>query len=282
MRNDFRAASPTAKIAMKKTLLIETSAAGVRTITLNRPEKLNAVNLELATALPRALAEASEDDAVRVVVLTGAGRGFCAGLELDPANIAAMTRRAGASRAAQLDDLAWVGEWVLAVVNCDKPVIAAINGPAVGAGCGLALAADIRLMSEAARLSTGYIRIGLSPDAGVSYFLPRLIGLARASELLLTGRPIESDEAERIGLVSRSIPTAEFATAVTTLAGEFAAGPPLALTLTKRLLRDSLDTALLPHLRQELNSINHCLKSRDTHEAISAFREKRRPTFEGK
>jgi 2-(1,2-epoxy-1,2-dihydrophenyl)acetyl-CoA isomerase len=267
---------------MEKTLLIETSADGVRTITLNRPEKLNAVNPELATALPRALDEASEDDGVRVVVLTGAGRGFCAGLELDPANIAAMTQREGASRAARLEDLDWVGEWVLAVVNCDKPVIAAINGPAVGAGCGLALAADIRLMSEAALISTGYIRIGLSPDAGVSYFLPRLIGLARASELLLTGRPIESGEAERIGLVSRRLPAADFAAAVTAFASELAAGPPLALTLTKRLLRDSLDTALLPHLRQELNSIKHCLRSRDTHQAISAFREKRRPTFEGK
>ena len=267
---------------MAKNLLIETSSAGVRTITLNRPEKLNSVNLELATDLPRALNEASEDEAVRVVVVTGAGRAFCAGLELEPANIAALTERAGESRAARLDDLDWVGRWVLSVVNCDKPVIAAINGAAVGAGCGLALAADIRLMSEQAVISTGYVRIGLSPDAGVSYLLPRLIGLGRASELLLTARQIGSSEAERIGLASRILPMADFDARVADFANELAAGPPIALTLTKRLLRDSFDTPLLPHLRQELNSIKQCLISNDTRQAISAFREKRRPHFEGK
>lgn len=267
---------------MEKTLLIETSSAGVRTITLNRPEKLNSVNLELATELPRALDEASQDEAVRVVVVTGAGRAFCAGLELDPATIAALTERAGQSRAARLDDLDWVGRWVLSVVNCDKPVIAAVNGAAIGAGCGLALAADIRLLSDHAILGAGYVRIGLSPDAGVSYFLPRLIGLARASELLLTARQIGSAEAERIGLASHILPTEGFSSQVADYANELAAGPPIALTLTKRLLRDSFDTALLPHLRQELNSIKQCLTSNDTREAISAFREKRRPHFEGK
>ncbi|MEY4166601.1 MAG: hypothetical protein RIR52_425 [Acidobacteriota bacterium] len=263
-------------------LTITDRPSGVRTITLNRPERLNAVNLQLADELPPALEEASRDDAVRVIVLTGAGRAFCAGLDLDAANVDAMTSQRTASRHEQLDDLHWVGRWVLSVVNSDKPVIAAINGPAVGAGCGLALAADIRLMSEAAVISTGYLRIGLSPDAGVSYFLPRLIGLARATELLLTARDIRPEEAERIGLVSQTIPAADFEDRVLTFAETLAAGPPIALTLTRRLLRDSLDTPLIPHLRQELNSIMHCLKTSDTHNAFAAFREKKRPAFEGK
>ncbi|NBO64388.1 MAG: enoyl-CoA hydratase [Acidobacteria bacterium] len=263
-------------------LKISDSTSGVRTITLNRPERLNAVDLELAGELPAALDEASREDAIRVIVLTGAGRAFCAGLDLDPANVAAMTGQHETSRHEQLDDLHWVGRWVLAVTNCDKPVIAAINGPAVGAGCGLALAADIRLMSDSALLSTGYLRIGLSPDAGVSYFLPRLIGLARATELLLTARDIQADEAERIGLVSRTFPATDFESRVQSYAETLASGPPIALTLTRRLLRDSLDTPLVPHLRQELNAIKQCLKTSDTRLAIAAFREKQRPVFEGK
>jgi 2-(1,2-epoxy-1,2-dihydrophenyl)acetyl-CoA isomerase len=263
-------------------LLIETTAAGVRTITLNRPEKLNAVNLQLADELPRAVAEASSDDDVRVVVITGAGRGFCAGLELHPANVQAMTELRRSSRHERLDDLHWVGRWALSIVNCDKPVLAAINGPAVGAGCGLTLAADIRLMSEAATISAGYARIGLSPDAGVSYFLPRLVGLSRATELILTARDIKADEAERIGLVSRVLTAETFAEQVAAYAEQLAAGPPIALTLTKRLLRDTLDTDLLTQLRRELASIQQCFTTADVAEAMRAFAEKRRPTFTGR
>ena len=267
---------------MYQHLTVTTIPPGIRVITLNRPERLNAVNLQLATELPQALEDASRDDSARVVLLTGAGRAFCAGLELDAANVTAMTERQSGSRHDRLDDLHWVGRWVLAVVNCDKPVIAAVNGPAVGAGCGLALAADIRLMSDSALISTGYLRIGLSPDAGVSYFLPRLVGLARANEIVMTSRDILADEAERIGLVSRVIPAAGFAEETVAFAAGLAAGPPVALALTKRLIRDSLDTPLVPHLRQELNSIKQCLNTSDARNAFAAFREKQRPVFEGK
>lgn len=263
-------------------LLIEDCGNGVRKITLNRPERLNAVDVRMAEELPLAIDAASRDDSVRVVVLTGAGRGFCAGLELDAANVAAMTERRSESRFEHLDDLHWVGRWILAVTNCDKPVIAAINGPAVGAGCGLALAADIRLMSESAIISTGYLRIGLSPDAGVSYFLPRLVGLSRANELLLTSRNVTADEAERIGLVSRVIPATDFESNVAAIATTIAAGPPVAMTITRRLLRDSLDTELLPQLRRELSGIMQCLATSDARQAMTAFREKRTPVFEGK
>lgn len=267
---------------MYNCLLIEDSENGVRKITLNRPERLNAVDVRMSEELPQAIEAASREDSVRVVLLTGAGRGFCAGLELDPANVAAMTGRGTGSRADRLDDLHWVGRWILAVANCDKPVIAAINGPAVGAGCGLALAADIRLMSESAIISTGYLRIGLSPDAGVSYFLPRLVGLSRANELLLTSRNVTADEAERIGLVSRVIPATDFESNVAAIATTIAAGPPVAMTITRRLLRDSLDTGLIPQLRRELSGIMQCLATDDARQAMTAFREKRTPIFEGK
>ncbi len=262
-------------------LLIETTPAGVRTITLNRPDKLNAVNMKLADELPAALSEASQDDSVRVVVITGAGRGFCAGLELSPENVAAMRDVRSKSRHERLDDLHWVGRWVLAVTGCDKPVIAAINGPVVGAGCGLALACDLRVMSEAAVLSTGYTRIGLCPDAGVSYFLPRLVGWSRASELILTARDVKPAEAEQIGLVSRVLPVEQFVAGVAELAAQLAAGPPLAQTLSKRLLLASLDSELTDQLRREISSIFHCLASEDTKEAMRAFAEKRRPVFNG-
>ncbi|MGH9848176.1 MAG: enoyl-CoA hydratase/isomerase family protein, partial [Blastocatellia bacterium] len=268
--------------AMFEHLLIETSAEGVRTITLNRPEKLNAVNQKLADELPVAVEEASRDDAVRVVVITGAGRGFCAGLELTPENLMASRQRKQASRHAALDDLEWVGRWVVSLTSCDKPVIAAINGPAIGAGCGLTLAADIRLMSDAAVISTGYMRIGLCPDAGVSYFLPRLVGLSRATELILSARDIKAAEAEHIGLASRVLPAANFAAEAAGYAKQIAAGPPIGLTMAKRLLAASLDTDLLTQLRRELSSIQQCLVSEDSAEAMRAFVEKRKPVFKGR
>jgi len=257
-------------------LLIDTTAAGVRTITLDRPGRLNAVNPRLADELPAAVDEAARSDAVRVVVITGAGRGFCAGLDLaEPTTIGA------GNRAERLDSLAWVGRWVLAIVGCEKPVIAAVNGAAAGAGFGLALAADVRLVSSAARMTAGYVRRGLSPDAGVSYFLPRQVGLARAADILMTGRDVAADEAERIGLASVVLPAEEFAGRAAAYAEQLAAGPPVALALTKRLLLGSLDAALVPQLRDELTHIKSCFATADVREAMQAFREKRSPVFRG-
>lgn len=251
-------------------------AQGVRTITLDRPERLNAVNAALAAELPRALGEAASDDAVRVVVITGAGRGFCAGLDLgDPA------RLPGGSRDQRLDAYAWVGRWVLAVTGCEKPVIAAVNGVAAGAGFGLALACDVRIVAAEASMTAGYVRRALSPDAGVSHFLPRLIGAARAADILLTGRDVSAGEAERIGLASHVVPLERFAEAVRAYALALAAGPPIALALTKRLLAQSADVPLQAQLRDELAHIKTCFATRDVAEALAAFREKREPRFTG-
>jgi 2-(1,2-epoxy-1,2-dihydrophenyl)acetyl-CoA isomerase len=258
-------------------LRLERTPEGVCTLTLDRPERLNAVNPRLADELPRALDTLGRDDDVRVVVLTGAGRGFCAGLDLaEPAMPDERTR------IGRLDPLAWVGRWVLAVRACEKPVIAAVNGAAAGAGFGLALACDLRLVAQGATMTAGYVRRGLSPDAGVTYFLPRLVGASRAADIVLTGRDVDAGEAERIGLASVVLPAEGFAAAVASYAARLAAGPPLALALSKRLLGQSPDAPLEQQLRDELVAIKQCFHSRDVQEAMAAFKEKRAPVFQGR
>ncbi len=257
-------------------LLVDDSAEGVRTLTLDRPEKLNAVNGALASSLSSAVASATAEDAVRVVIITGAGRAFCAGLDLsEPPTLPSSTR------VERLDPFAWVGTWVRSVVHCEKPVIAAVNGAAAGAGFGLALACDLRIVAASTRMTAGYVRRGLSPDAGVSYFLPRHVGLARASDILLTGRDVDAEEAARIGLATEVVADDAFVERVRAYAAQLATGAPIAHALTKRLLVRSLDTELDAALRDELVSIKQCFATRDVAEAIAAFREKRRAVFRG-
>jgi 2-(1,2-epoxy-1,2-dihydrophenyl)acetyl-CoA isomerase len=257
-------------------LLADTSAEGVRTLTLDRPEKLNAVNGALASSFSSAVADAAAEDSVRVVVITGSGRAFCSGLDLsEPPTLPSTTR------VERLDPYAWVGTWVRRVVACEKPVIAAVNGPAAGAGFGLALACDLRIVAASARMTAGYVRRGLSPDAGVSYFLPRHVGLARAADILLTGRDVDAEEAARIGLATEVVADDAFTDRVRAYASLLATGAPVAHALTKRLLARSLDTAFDAALRDELVSIKECFTTRDVAEAIAAFREKRQPLFRG-
>jgi 2-(1,2-epoxy-1,2-dihydrophenyl)acetyl-CoA isomerase len=257
-------------------LLVETSAAGVRTITLNRPEKLNAVDAALASSLPAAIDDAARSDDVRVVVITGAGRGFCSGLDLT-----SPPRLPESTRVDRLDPIAWVGRWVLSLVRCEKPVIAAVNGAAAGAGFGLALAADIRLVASSAKMTAGYVRRALSPDTGMSYFLPRHVGMSRAADILLTGRDVDSAEAERIGLAAAVFEDGDFAAHVAAYATRLAAGPPNAFALTKRLIVSSLGAPLETQLERELAYIKTCFSSNDVAEALRAFSEKRTPKFSG-
>lgn len=258
-------------------LLIDTTPEGVRTITINRPERLNAVNADLAAELPAAVTEAGADDAVRVVVITGAGRGFCVGLDLSEAPALDQS-----SRHARLDPDLWVGRWVHAITRCEKPVVAAVNGPAAGAGFGLALCCDFRLVSASAKLTAGYIRRGLSPDAGVTWWLPRLVGHTRAMDIIMTGRDVSSAEAMQIGLATQVIPDEAFAATTQALALQLAAGPPLAMALTKRLMIESASTSLETQLRNEVAHIKTCFQTADVADAIVAFREKRMPRFTGR
>ncbi len=258
-------------------IIIDTQM-GVRTLTLNRPERLNAFTSELSSKLLDALIEASSNDEVRVIVITGKGRGFCAGLDLVDRSTKNLSRK---TRHEQLDDLGWVGRQALAIAHCDKPVIAAINGVAAGAGFALSLACDLRFMSKNARITTGYVRRGLSPDAGLSYFLPRLVGQTRAVEMIFTGRDIYCEEAEQIGLINGFYEDEEFNERVMEFAKNLAEGPPIALTLSKRLLTASPDTDLTTMLKKEWYSIKKCFETEDVKEGIQAFIEKRKPIFKG-
>ena len=257
-------------------LLVETTSDGVRTITLNRPDRLNAVNPRLADELPRAVNDAASDDAVRAVVVTGAGRGFCAGLDLaEPVGLGQ------GSRQTRIDPYYWVGRWVKSVTECEKPVIAAINGVAAGAGFGLTLACDLRIMNANAKVTAGYVRRGLSPDAGVSWFLPRIVGHARAMDILLSGRDVTAEEAARIGLCTSTLADDEFAAGVQRYAAMLAAGPPIAMALTKRLVLGSSAASLDTQLREEITHIKTCFVTADVREAVKAFGEKRVPMFRG-
>lgn len=263
-----------------ETLLVETTAEGVRIITLNRPEKLNAVSPALARELPVAIDQAGEDESVRCVMITGAGRGFCAGLELDPTRINSI--RQPESRAEAIDDMHWVGRWVMAQRRCPVPVIAAINGVAAGAGFAMTLAADIRLVASTASMTPGYARIGVSPDAGMTWFLPRIVGYARAMELILTARDIKAEEAVAIGLAAQSLPAEQFAEQALAYATRLAQGPTIALIESKRLLQQTYEVDLEAQLRAELAKIRGCFATADSREAVAAFREKRKPAFQGR
>ena len=251
----------------------------VRTIQLNRPEKLNALTADLANAMIAALEEAERDDDVHVIVLTGAGRGFCAGLDLTSRRDA---DRDGRSRHERMDDLGWVGRQALVMQRMAKPVIAALNGAAAGAGLSIALAADVRLMAEGARLTTGYARRGLSPDGGMSWFLPRLVGSNRAADLLLTGRDFDAEEAQQIGLVAAVYPDARFREEVARYAADLAARAPIGVMNTKRLLASAFVNSLETQLKLELQLIGQCFATEDAAEGMRAFAEKRQPVFTGR
>ena len=249
----------------------------VRTITLNRPEKLNALTDELAEAMIAAIEAADRDDRIHAVLLTGAGRGFCAGLDLTQ-------ERQGRelSRWQRVDDLGWVGRQALVISGASKPVIAAINGAAVGAGLSIALSADVRVMAASARVTSGYARRGLNPDGGMSYFLPRLVGMTRAADLILTGRDVTAEEALQIGLVAAVYSDENFRADSHAYAARRAANAPLGMTNSKRLLAQAYDNPLKTQLRQELQLIRQCFQTEDVQEAMRAFVEKRQPVFRGR
>ncbi|MFE7421095.1 enoyl-CoA hydratase/isomerase family protein [Rhodococcus sp. NPDC057529] len=249
----------------------------VATITLNRPERKNAFTLEMVDEWSARLREAQADPAVRVVVLTGTGASFCAGVDLDAF---AERERTPLAEKRLLDER--VHQVAYAAEALSKPYIAAVSGPAVGAGMDMALMCDIRIAAESARFSEGYVRVGLVPGDGGCYYLPRIVGTARALDLLWTGRFVEAAEALEIGLVSDVHPDAELADAVTEYARRLAAMPPVAVSMIKRSVRD----AQRHELRAALDLISShqavVTSTEDSREAMSAFRERRDPVFVGR
>ena len=253
----------------------------VRTITLNRPEKKNALSTELAWKVIEAVDEAAKVDNVWVVAITGSGDAFCAGLDLSPEGERYSPFTA---QNTQLEDIGWVGHFLLSIrKRCDKPVVGGINGVAVGAGLGLAMATDVRLIARSARLMAGYTRIGGSPDAGLTVTLPQAMGYEKAMRFMMENRTVTGDEAVTWGLAGEAVDDADFADRLQAYCQELCAWSPITLRLLKRGMVKSMEsTDMEQQLRYEVGNIRIAFASDDAKEARKAFFEKRRPVFTGK
>lgn len=253
-------------------VLLREQSNGILTLTLNRPEAINALTTEMLRELSKALKEAAVPEA-RVVVLRGAGRGFCSGQDL---------REFAGQRISYKNHLRNYRSVVEGLAGLEKPVIAAIHGAAAGAGLSLALACDLRIASSDAVLTTGFSRIGLIPDAGMNYHLPRMVGYAKAFELEVLSERLKAEEALALGLVNRVVPTESFAEEVARLAGELAQGPTKTYGLIKRALRRSAGASLEEMLEYEALLQEVAGRSEDHQEGVQAFYEKRPPRFQGR
>jgi 2-(1,2-epoxy-1,2-dihydrophenyl)acetyl-CoA isomerase len=258
-------------------VLLMDHADGVATLTLNRPETMNALSIELKEALLAALTEVGADPAVRAVVLTGNGRGFCVGQDLaehvellkadDPAPLLTVEHH--------------YNPITLALAELDKPVVAAVNGAAAGAGASFAFACDLRVVSEQAKFLLAFANVGLSLDSGASWTLPRLIGAGRAAELCLLAQPITAQQAAEYGLVSRLVPAEQVLPVAQELAARFAAGPTIAYGAIKRALRYSADHSLRESLANEAIEQHLTGSTADHRAATFAFVNKEKPVFTG-
>ena len=252
----------------------------VAVVVLNRPDKLNALNGALSRELLGVMDELRADDAVRSVVIAGAGRGFCSGADLTDGG----TRRdlSEQSQGERLDEMGWVGRQAVAVYRLDKPTVAAINGVAAGAGMSLALACDLRIGGPAARFRSVFAERSLSPDSGMSYFLTRIIGYSRACDLVFTSRDVDAAEAYRLGLLDRLVDDADPLGAAVDLGHQMSALPPLAVRSGKRVLQHNLEVDLEDALRYETAGLGYARRApNDVREAGLSFRERRSPTFTG-
>ncbi|HEX6533750.1 MAG TPA: enoyl-CoA hydratase-related protein [Gemmatimonadaceae bacterium] len=249
---------------------------GVGTLTLNRPEKLNAFAGRMRQEVADALDELEHDPGVRVIVITGAGRAFCAGADIG--YMAELIERRDVEAMAALVE---AGRRVVTTMRASaKPVVGSINGAAAGGGANLALACDLRIASEHAKLGQTFNRIGLHPDWGATYFLPRLVGPAKALELFWMADVIDAGECLRLGLFNAVVAHDALAEATRSLARTLAAKPALALALAKRAVYESLDRSLPEMLDYELDAQLRCFESGDAAEGIRAFLEKRAPVFD--
>ncbi len=251
----------------------------VAVITLNRPAQYNVINREMALAFRRALWECWESEEVRAVVLTGSGNAFCAGGDLKSFAADLEAGRIGTSFEALVPIF---HSAILALREMPKPVVAALNGVVAGGGLGLALACDFRIASPKVSLHTAFLAIGASPDSSSSFFLPRYVGMGRATELFLRNRPLSAEEALSLGLLSAVVPPERVMDEAMSLAQELAQGPTGAFGRTKQLLNQSLGSSLQDHLHSEARLITLSAQTRDFAEGVSAFLAKRRPRFTGR
>ncbi len=260
-------------MAQYENILYDLPAPGVAKVTLNRPDRLNAYTNPLLSELADAFRQAKADENVRVVIVTGAGRGFCAGQDL-AANTAEMDFEKGLKE--------YYRPMILALADLGKPSIAMVNGAAAGAGMSLALACDFRIAAQNAKFVTAFAGIALVPDAGMSYHLPRLVGLARAQEMITFNRPVGADEALSIGLVTKIAPADQLEATTLAFAGQLVNIPTVAFALTRQMLHRSFDLDLSGALAQEEKNQPIAGATADFMEGIRAFMEKRAPQFKGK
>ena len=250
----------------------------IATITLNRPEKLNAFTHAMIDRWAEALREAKDDDGVHVVIVTGAGRAFCAGGDVG--------RMGDGEQPTPLDHKHYLWKHIhhipLTLEELDKPVIAMVNGAAVGAGMDMALQCDLRIASETAKFCEAYVKVALVPGDGGAYFLPRLVGTAKALELFWTGDTIDAREAERIGLVNKVVPAARLREVTYELARRIADGPQIAVRMIKRAVHQSLRTDLRTALDLISSHLAVVRYTEDHREGVRAFKEKRPPRFTGR
>src|SRR5215217_5949028 len=257
--------------------ILVSEAAGIATITLNRPDKLNAFIGHMRRDLAEALEHAGSDRSVRVVVITGAGRAFCAG-----GDIGFMAELMQRRDAEEFGRILGAGRRVItAIRQMSKPVIASINGPASGAGCNLAFACDLRIASSTATFSQSFAKVGLHPDWGGTYFLPRLVTPNKACEMFFLGETIDAAEAARLGIVNQVVAPEELESATLQLAERLRAAPPIALAAAKHAVYLSQAAELDEMLRYETEAQLRCFDSDDGHEGVRAFIEKREPKFTG-
>jgi len=255
---------------------------GIATITLNAPHKLNAITDGIRINLPIVVDEIAKDDEVKVVIVTGAGRGFCSG-----ADLAAMGARMGGGGAVEIPRQARLNVLGMPIAHLfptlDKPVIAAVNGPCAGMGFSIALSCDIRIASEAAKFLAAQVARGLVPDVGMTRYLPLVVGNATALELMTTGRSVDAAEAERLRIVSRVVAADELMTVALELAAKIAKNPPIPVELTKRIVYRTLLDDVYRCLDLETWAQAICMQSEDHREAVLSFLEKRPPApFKGK
>ncbi len=259
-----------------ESITLTTPEDGILVATLDRPEKYNALTLGMFTALGALFRDTATDRSVRAVILTGAGKGFCSGMDLDDA---AKLSAYSANEYVTLQQ--GFGQVAAEMRRCTTPIIAAVNGAAAGAGFSVALAADIRIASTAAKFNAAFIRIGLTGgDVGSSYLLPRIVGLGVATEILMTGRFVLPEEAHRIGLVTSVVEPDALMEAALSTARSIAANTPLGIRLTKQVIQTNIDASSI-EAALELESRNQTLAvgNADFQEALSAFLEKRPPKF---
>ena len=265
------------------TVLLDHPRPGVTLLTLNRPERLNAMNYELVSDVHAALDEVAADRDCRALVITGAGRGFCAGLDLKGAGEPPGAEGLGRPQAG-LTGQQHIARLIPHLRSLRVPVIAAVNGPAAGGGLALALGSDVRIAAESARFNVAFVRIGLSGcDIGVSWLLPRLVGASRAWELMLTGRIIDAPEADRIGLVVRVVPDGQVVDSALETAELIAANSPFGVWMTKEVMWSNLEISSM-HAGIDLENRTQILTSfsEDMREAMTAFLEKRPAEFQNR